>query len=106
MVCTSLGSLLRPLFYFLCSIQKGNPVPSLSEQEVRFCSEKKLYLPRDMGPSPDRPTDRGNAAFLLLFLPSRALLTRKFATRAFAISDRRDVLRARPLFQPFSIDTL
>ena len=26
MVCTSLGSLLRPLFYFLCSNLKANPV--------------------------------------------------------------------------------
>ena len=26
MVCTSLGSLLRPLFYFLCSNLKVNPV--------------------------------------------------------------------------------
>ena len=26
MVCTSLGSLLRPLFYFLCSFLKANPV--------------------------------------------------------------------------------
>ena len=26
MVCTSLGSLLRPLFYFLCSNVKANPV--------------------------------------------------------------------------------
>ena len=25
-VCTSLGSLLRPLFYFLCSNLKANPV--------------------------------------------------------------------------------
>ena len=28
MVCTSLGSLLRPLFYFLCSNLKANPVQS------------------------------------------------------------------------------
>ena len=28
MVCPSLGSLLRPLFYFLCSILKANPVVS------------------------------------------------------------------------------
>ena len=26
MVCTKLGSLLRPLFYFLCSNLKTNPV--------------------------------------------------------------------------------
>ena len=26
MVCTSLGSLLRPIFYFLCSNLKANPV--------------------------------------------------------------------------------
>ena len=57
-----------------------------------------------MGPSPDRPTAETPLFFYSFFL--RALLTRKFATRAFAISDRRDVLRARPLFQPFSIDTL
>ena len=30
MVCTSLGSLLRPLFYFLCSNLKANPVLSRS----------------------------------------------------------------------------
>ena len=29
MVCTSLGSLLHPLFYFLCSNLKANPVLSL-----------------------------------------------------------------------------
>ena len=28
MVCTSLGSLLRPLFYFMCSNLKANPVVS------------------------------------------------------------------------------
>ena len=31
MVCTSLGSLLRPLFYFLCSNLKANPVDMLVE---------------------------------------------------------------------------
>ena len=30
MVCISLGSLLRPLFYFLCSNLKANPVGTLA----------------------------------------------------------------------------
>ena len=31
MVCTSLGSLLGPLFYFLCSNLKANPVHSFPD---------------------------------------------------------------------------
>ena len=31
MVCTSLGSLVRPLFHFLCSNLKANPVELADE---------------------------------------------------------------------------
>ena len=36
MICTGFGSLLRPLFYFLCSNLKANPVNTLSWKWARF----------------------------------------------------------------------
>ena len=43
MVCTSLGSLLRPLFYFLCSILLIHRVEDLAEQSCKLIGRSQIY---------------------------------------------------------------
>ena len=44
MVCTSLGSLLRPLFYFLCSILLIHRVQDIAYTEDKFPTKVMISL--------------------------------------------------------------
>ena len=71
MVCTSLGSLLRPLFYFLCSNRKAYPVlsPALSNAMSYYLIDTSI----EYTTMQTRHSNRSEHAICSIFLEDKTL---------------------------------